>query len=254
MLRKLSALKGYHLYTNDNEQIGNVQDFYFDRDDWAVRYLVADIGSWFTGRRVLIAPAALGTPDWDAQLLPVGLTKAQVKESPTTDFAQPVTRQHEAELSQYYGWPSYWATPMTVAAGGMAPALAGMPPAEPDVPDPVVQALQNTEESHLLSTRDTRGYTIEATDGGIGHVEDFFVDDQDWRIRYLLIDTGNWLAGKQVLFAPRWVRTIDWNDGRLYVDVTRNQVQESPEYNPAGPLERTYERDLHQYWGYPEYW
>lgn len=254
MLRKANTLFGFKLYTSDNQEMGTVHDFYFDRQQWTVRYLVADIGSWLVGRRVLIATSALQTPSWQERLLPLNLTKAQVKDSPDTDFAQPVTRQHEALLGGHYGWPAYWATPMTVAAGGMAPALAGAPLDQPAVPDEVTQALHNSEESHILSLRETQGYALEASDGGIGHVEDFFVDDQDWRIHYLLIDTGSWLPGKQVLISPRWVSSVDWQDGRLYVDVTQAQVKQSPEYNATAPLERTYERELHRYYGYPEYW
>jgi hypothetical protein len=85
-------------------------------------------------------------------------------------------------------------------------------------------------------------------------VSDFFIDDHGWAVRYLLIDTGNWLAGKKVLLAPQWVVSVDWHEGRLYVNHTKTEVENSPEYDPRAPLERTYERDLHRHYGYPEYW
>jgi hypothetical protein len=73
-------------------------------------------------------------------------------------------------------------------------------------------------------------------------------------IRYLLVDTGNWLPRKKVLLSPRWVESVDWNKSRVYVNVTREQVKHSPEYDPSQPIERSYERELHEHYGYPEYW
>lgn len=256
MLRKTTDLFGYHLHTTDDEELGKIHDFYFDRDEWQVRYMVADIGSWFSGRRVLIDPLSLRTPDWQSSMLPVNLTKDQVKASPEIDLAAPVTRQHESDLRGYYGWPTYWTTPMLAGGGMIAPAPTPVPDTRTgyNVPEEVVAAMEQSDESGLYSVRDTQGYTIEATDDGIGHVDDFLVDDQSWHIRYLLIDTGNWLPGRKVLISPRWVNSVDWSEGRVYVNVSKAQVKQSPEYDPAQPLEQTYERDLHRYYGYPEYW
>jgi hypothetical protein len=253
MLRKASSLFGYRLFTRDDQEMGSVHDFYFDRQDWIVRYLVADIGTWLFGRRVLIATSSLGIPDWEAHVLPVNLSRDEVKNSPDINLDAPVTRQHENELIDYYGWPNYWASPMMTAGVTMAPTVVAPPPVE-RLPEEVTTALQNAEESHLHSMRDTQGYVVEATDGVIGRVSDFFIDEQGWAIRYLLADTGNWLPGKKVLLAPQWVITIDWREGRLVVSHTRAEVEKSPEYDPNAPLERTYERELHRHYGYPEYW
>lgn len=253
MLRKTSDLFDYKLHTQDDEDMGKVDDFYFDRDDWTVRYLVADIGSWLFGREVLLSTSALGSPNWDEKLLPVHLSKAQVKDSPDIDLAVPVTRTHEEELTRYYGWPSYWGTPMYVA-GGVAPAVAPMHTPRTDAPRDVVEAIQNSEESHIFSVRDTLDYTIEATDGEIGHVDDFFVDDQDWTIRYLLVDTGNWLPGKKVLISPRWVDGVDWHEGRVFVNMNKEQIENSPEFDLSGAIPRSYEGELHRHYGYPQYW
>jgi sporulation protein YlmC with PRC-barrel domain len=258
MLRKTSDLLGYSLHTTDDKELGKIHDFYFDRDDWQVRYLVADIGSWFSGRRVLIDPMALRTPNWEFKTLPVDLTKEQVKSSPDIDLAEPVTRHHESSLRDYYGWPTYWTTPMIAGGGMIAPTPTPVPDTRGryDLPEEVAVALEQSDDlqSHLYSMRDTQGYTIEATDGTIGHVDDLLVDDQSWEIRYLLIDTGNWLPGRKVLFSPRWVNSVDWSDGRVYVNVSKAQVKESPEYDPAHPLEQPYESELHRHYGYPEYW
>ena len=104
MLRNVKDLRGYAIRATDGV-IGEVDDFYFDDEDWAVRYLIVDTGSWLSGRKVLISPLAIGHPDWLAQLLPVSLTKAQVENSPDIDTRKPVSRQQEATYFGYYALP-----------------------------------------------------------------------------------------------------------------------------------------------------
>ena len=114
--------------------------------------------------------------------------------------------------------------------------------------------MRQAEESHIFSMRETTGYKIEATDDAIGHVRDFFVDEADWVVRYLLVDTGNWFPGKKVLISPAWVKAVDWVEGRVYIHARKEQVKQSPEYDPRAPLERSYERELHRHYGFPQYW
>ena len=95
MLRNVKDLRGYAIRATDGV-IGHVDDFYFDDEAWAIRYLVVETGRWLPDRQVLISPISIGHPDWSAQLLPVFLTKAQVKGSPDIDTNKPVSRQREA--------------------------------------------------------------------------------------------------------------------------------------------------------------
>jgi len=81
MLRNITELRGYTILATDGH-IGTVDDFYFDDEDWTIRYLVVDTGGWLSGRKVLISPLSLGRPDFPGRLLPVSLTKAQVEHSP----------------------------------------------------------------------------------------------------------------------------------------------------------------------------
>jgi len=264
MLRRASSLHGYTLHAQD-DNIGDVHDFYFSTADWTVRYLIVDIGNWFTGRRVMVAPYALQTPNWESREIPVALTKAEIKESPPVDLTQPVTRTHETSLSSHYGWPAYWGLPGAAGMGGVGLGMgstAGLDPiamSGAQIPDDVLPGVAEKvtyadDERSLLSMREVTGYQLEATDGSLGHVEDFFVEDEDWRIGYLLIDTSNWLPGKRVLIAPEWVTEIDWTRSRLYVDLTKAQVEQSPEYNPEAAINRDYEKRLYQHYGYMTQW
>ena len=64
-----SRIFGATRSTRPTGLIGEVDDLYFDDEDWAIRYLVVDTGGWLSGRKVLISPVAIGHPDWMARLL-----------------------------------------------------------------------------------------------------------------------------------------------------------------------------------------
>src|SRR5579863_10337071 len=108
MLKNAKDLHGFTIRATDGE-IGTVDQFYFDDETWAIRYLTVDTGGWLAGRMVLISPISiLGQPDWPAKRLDVSLTRKQVENSPGVDTHQPVSRQHEIEYLGYYGYPFYW--------------------------------------------------------------------------------------------------------------------------------------------------
>jgi hypothetical protein len=241
MLRSVKDLRGYIIGAIDGE-IGQVHELYFDDQSWIVRYLVVDTGTWLPGRRVLLSPMALGQPDWETHVLPVGLTKEQVENSPPIAVDKPVSRQMESDLHAYYGWRPYWSGPAPVAAQAVAAAEAKR------------RATGEWADPHLRSTREVIGYHIEASDGEIGHVEDLIVDDEAWILRYLVIDTRNWLPGKKVLVAPAWTKAVDWAQRRVHVDLSRETIENGPTYDPAAPVNREYELQLYDYYGRPYYW
>jgi hypothetical protein len=98
------------------------------------------------------------------------------------------------------------------------------------------------------------GYYIQATDGDIGHVEDFLIDDRSWTIRYMVVDTRNWLPGKKVLVSPEWIERVDWDASKVHLNLARERIQNSPEYDPSRPLERDYETRLYGHYGRRGYW
>jgi uncharacterized protein YrrD len=255
MLRSMNELYGYTIRATD-DTIGSVHEFLFDDREWKVRYLVVDTGSWLPGRKVLIAPEALSKPDWASMTLPVNLTKDQVKNSPDVDTEKPVSRQQEDELRRYYDWPLYW--------GGFAgPAGTGgywpTPVDTERVPQPVERPGTTAvhaapAETPLRTAREVSGYHIQAADGDIGHVDDFILDDDRWTIRYLVVDTRNWLPGRKVVLAPDWVDAVDWSESKVHVSLTKDGVKSSPEFDPEAPVNRQYEETLYDYYGRPKYW
>jgi uncharacterized protein YrrD len=232
---------------------GRIEDVYFDDQAWFVRYFVVNTGSWLLGRRVLIAPLAVEQPDWTRHVLRVKLTKDQVKHSPDIDLERPVSQQQLIDLHQYYGWPTFWdADPMLGAPMlGLYPAAwaarqetAEEQAATKNRADQGAEAPANREpaDRHLRSAHEVKGYHIHAADGEFGYVEDFFVSETDWILRYLLIDSHRWLPGRKFLIAPDWVTSIDWSEAEVKVTQTRERIQHSPEYIPDQAIQRDYEQ------------
>jgi hypothetical protein len=250
MLSKLYNIVGHTISANDGE-IGKVEDFYFDDHFWHVRYLVVDTGTWLPGRRVLISPAALGPVLPNSQQLIVNLTRERIRNSPGVNTDKPISREREAQLTAYYGWPIYWA-PGSLVGAPSAPedsATKGSSGTERQLAD-----TENVGDPHLRSVKEVAGYHIEATDGMIGHVEDFLVEDEGWIIRYLLIDTKNWLPGRKVLAWPQLIDSVSWAERKVRVPLGREIIKSSPEYDPKQPLGRDYEALLYTHYGERGYW
>jgi sporulation protein YlmC with PRC-barrel domain len=245
MRRSLNDLAGYTVRASDGD-IGTVYEFYFDDQGWTIRYLVVDTGRWLSGRKVLVSPAAFDKPDWESRTFPVNLTKEQVRNSPSIDTDKPVSRQHETELHGYYGWPIYWGNNSAFSGFQASPLLIMETVDEEEAP-----AEEPESDTHLRSTAQVTGNHIEATNGEIGHVEDFMVDEETWAIRYLLVDTRNWLPGKKVLVSPRWIKKVSWAESKVIVDLTCDAIKNSPEFDPLKPVTLDYEGELHDYYGRP---
>lgn len=256
MKRNLKDLINYTIGATDGE-IGKVKDFLFDNTTWTIRYLVIETGGWLLGKRVLLSPEALQATSEEDKVFNVNLTKEQVEHSPDIDTDKPVSRQQEIELYRHYPWTSYWGGDMW--AGGIGTTGMMMPVAEP-LDQAVRNAMIDENESpaereqgdpHLFSARYVDGYTITASNGDIGDVEDLIVDDQSWRVNYMVVDTGNWLPGKKVLLAPQQIEAIDWDTSSVVVNATQEQIKNSPEYDHDKPLSDDYTTNLNTYYKSP---
>lgn len=248
MLRQVKDILFLKLGADDGD-VGRARDIYFDDQTWTARYLVADTGTWLPGRLVLISPASVGPVDETNKVLKVNLLKRQIEAAPSIDLDKPVSRQHEVEYAEHYGWPMYWDGPALWGATPL-PVYERSPTASR--PEGVIQA--DTGDPHLRSAGEVNGYHIQAQDDEIGHVEDLIVDDTDWAIRYLVVDTGNWLSGKKVLLAPQWIREVSWDNSRVVVALASDGIRNAPEYDAGQPITRAYEEALFRHYRREGYW
>jgi hypothetical protein len=249
MLRNATHLKGFTIRATDGD-LGTVDQLYFDDETWAIRYFIVETGGWLLGRQVLISPISVVGTEWEAKRLDVALTKKQVENSPGIDTHQPVSRQHEAAYFGYYGYPYYWDGPFL---WGSAMYPGGV--AVPATPEAAAHSIgEESADSHLRSTEAVTGYNIEAADGEIGHVDGFVVDDEAWAIRYIEVATRNWWPGKKVLVSPAWIERVSWEDSKVNVGLSRDAIQNAPEYVESTPVTREYENRLYLHYGRPPYW
>lgn len=221
MLRNLGELDGYRVVAG-NEKVGKVTDFYFDDQSWQIRYVIVDTGGLFVSELILVSPACFGASDWMDRTIPVHLTREQIEQGPNAMEDPPLSRRMEIELARHYRWPVYWNEPMAVPFGADA---------EMTIPG----------DPNLRSAKEVAGYHIDAKDERFGHLEDVVVDVDDWQIRYLVVDTRNWLPGKQVLVTPGSVSGVDWRPGVVHIELTGEQIRQSPVFDPHAPVNREWQ-------------
>jgi len=244
MLRRANEFKSFKLRALDGD-IGSIRGFLFDEQHWTVRYLAAETGGWLSGRDVVISPYTLGSTNEDERVVPVTLTKKQVEDAPALTADQPVSRQYENHYNDFYALPEYWDGPYSWGANSYIVRSSGQP-----------RESRNHERglaNGLHTTNDVTGFHVQSLDGEVGHIEDFIIDDETWAIRYLIVDTKAWWAGKQVLVAPQWIERISWEESRVLVNLSRESIRRSQEYVPNS-LNREYETELYRHYDRHAYW
>jgi sporulation protein YlmC with PRC-barrel domain len=223
MLQSIKQLYGNKLAAFDGD-IGHVKDFYFDDENWVVRYLAADTGSWLTGRLVLLTPHAFGKLDQDEKTLHIKLHKKKIQDSPSIELHKPVSRQYETDYYAYYGWPAYWDGSAMWGIGGYPVVL---PPSKKEME--IQKKYHHRDDKHLRSAQAVTGYNIQSVDGEIGHVSSFLVDDKSWAIHELVIETGHWFSGKEILIPTSKVKRISYEESKVFVSLTKADIQQTVE-------------------------
>jgi hypothetical protein len=225
MFRSIKQLYGDKLGASDGG-IGHISDFYFDDRSWAIRYVIVDTGSWLPGRQVLISPHAFGGFHQAGKIVSVNLSRKQIEGSPPIESRKPVSRQYEQEYHRYYGWPFYW------EGNGLwgrseFPILSMPPKMTPDKATVATDRKHKAADAHLRSAQAVNGYQIKASDGIVGHVCDYIMDDKSWAICQLVVKTGHRLTGKEVQMPVGKVDRISYEDSTVFVNLTMGAVEHS---------------------------
>lgn len=240
-MRRVSDLMKLELRARDGV-LGQVHDLHFDDERWVIRYLVVETGTWLNSRKVLISTSVLDAADWERGHLPVNLTQEQVRQSPGVDTEQPVTRQQESGLRCPYGWPNSWDT-APLLGGALAGSVSGADATVCDAVPATARAglvalpaamvrMAPDGDPRLRRASVVRGYRLEAVDGSIGHIDDFLFEELTWELTFIAIDTGIWWSGRKALVSPEWVSALSWARSRVYLDLTREEIRTSPDYDP----------------------
>ena len=203
---------------------------------------------------MLIHPSAISNTRLDDRAFEASLTKARVEASPDWSEDRPVSRQMENLLFGHYGWDPLWDTiyldgiPGAMASPLLSPPYFGIRIGENAATD---IASRGQDDIHLRSCDEVVGYRLDARDGEIGHVENVMLENIDWSLPYLIVNTSNWWVGEHVLMSVAAVNSIDWTDRRVHLDVLREQVKTSPKWDPLLAFNEYYAKRLHHHYGWP---
>jgi len=106
----------------------------------------------------------------------------------------------------------------------------------------------------LSKSKTLEGYKLNSLDGEIGKVSEFYFDDQHWTIRYLVAETGTWLADRQVLISPYALGAVNNEERNIAVDLTKKQIEASPSLDNDKPVSHQFEQAYYGHYLYPMYW
>lgn len=106
----------------------------------------------------------------------------------------------------------------------------------------------------LHGVKQLEGLALAAKDGEIGAAKELYFDDVRWGVRWLVVETGGWLSGRSVLISPHSIRRVDWAEREVHVDLSRKQVEQSPDIEADKPVARQQELAYLNHYGYPGYW
>jgi hypothetical protein len=198
-------------------KLGKLVDFLFDDRDWSIKSFVLDAGTWLNSRRVTMPPDLIRHKDWsDHRLMIAGLTREQVVKSPNVETHVPVGDPNKLEEAAIVDWGLYWV-------------------------QIVDHPWQISDDPHIRNTEEMVRYHLRETDGRIGHVVDFLIDEETWKIRFIEVDTRNWWPGKRVLIAPERVESIDGANRIVHINLTREALEHSLAYHPVLESVESYE-------------
>lgn len=256
-LHRLHDLTRQDLTSRDGGT-STVVSVYFDDQDWVVRYFIVRLGGSVPGREVLVPPSATRRLPHQPDSLFLTLTRSELENAPPADSQLPASRHYELQIRSQNGdrtsRPGQDSTrPWDFVCFGWPPHLPQGRLFDPTIDTrrqaPPNHPIAKAKQPHLHSSRTVTGYHIHARDGEIGHVEDFILEEPDWTVRYLAVNTRNWLPGKHVLIPPARVIDLNWALRLVIVDLDRETILNAPSYDNHKPIVHSDQLALNGHFG-----
>ena len=214
MLRSLNSLINCRIIAKDGAA-GTVLDFTVNCVEWRISELVTSVGSWWRSYEVRIPRVALQRPVGATGMLPVNLTKKQMKETPAIGNRNSFQRELESDLLS-----------------------VGAPIPKSTSPQPIIW-------NSMVA------YRAYALDGPAGVLRDLIVDDENWHIQYLVVELVLKNVNHQTLVSSDWVSGIHEDKSSTSLNLSIRELIGSPEYDPEVPVNRDIEGKLYDYYGQP---
>lgn len=106
----------------------------------------------------------------------------------------------------------------------------------------------------LRKLHSLKSFVVHGRDGKFGKVDDFYFDQRQFVVRYLVLDTGNWLKQEETLISTQAIDDIDFDGKKIMVDLTTDQLEGSPSIKKNEPISKVKEKEIIEYFGWPDYW
>jgi flavin reductase (DIM6/NTAB) family NADH-FMN oxidoreductase RutF len=228
-------LPDYKVYSG-TEEIGRIQDFYFDDDIFYVRYFVVDTGSFLRRKLALVSPICFKKIDKKQKKIYISLTKSEIENSPEFKENKPLSKQYEKAYSSHFSWPYYWghaAYAWDVGPFGIPWISINSLDAHPPKAKLNEKEMEKIEKNNLRSAKELRSYSIQGLDDDFGHVQGFIINLETFAMDFIIVDTINYLPSKLVLIRPEWVESISWHSKGVRFPFTKETIKDSPAYSEA---------------------
>jgi len=236
MKRSLKELTGYLLETKDGKT-AKVKDFLFDQEQWMIRYLEADFGGWLSSNKILIPKVFLKQPPRKTDLFPTEIGSSEIEKCPKIEEHLPVSRKYEEMLHEHYELDPYWITSYIATSGSFYPPRP--------IKTPKTEIKEEDVDSILRSYREIMGYQIKSLSDVFGQVDDIIIDDVDWQIVYLVIDTKLWVPwSKKVIVGVNWLDEISYSMQTVKIKLSTDAIKDAPEFDPEKLLDEKYEQSI----------
>ncbi len=239
MKRSLKNLSEFRIKSKDEEK-GKVKDFLFDEKKWVIRYLHVEFGTILADKKILIENSFLDKPDWEQFIFPVKLTKSEIENAPELKDHLPISAKYEEEYNKHYRIDNYWDLPPTV--------MSAMYPPRP-MKVPTIDINEKELGTNLRSFNEVENYIVHATDGKFGSLYDLIVDDEDWQVVYVIIDTSKWMPwSKKVIIPIHKLEEISYVNSEMKINLSIETIKNAPEYNEKSPFKSDFEKSLYEFY------
>ena len=227
MFTSLETLMKIPLVTTDGQE-HQVRSLLFDDRSWTICFLVADAGSWFTRRQVVISTSATEEPDWTKKVIGAKLTHQELVRCPDASSVRPVSQQQQLALKKYFGWPE--SEPRLYVPAALVPAQREFP-------------VQANDDPHRRDTIDLLGYQVWSADRRVGILSDFIMEPNSWHIKYLSVKVGDWVYHEERFVPTLSVQSISWGRHRVTLNgggfVCSQSLPRSQDSQPSTPHENS---------------
>ena len=239
MLHNMRTLLNYAMVSSDGEHY-KILDALFHEEAWTLRYFSVSTRSGMSGRDVKLPPKMLKEVQVKDQTMLLSVPAKIVEDSPAIGTDMSISQEAELLLAKYWQWANpHEEDPLPPILSGTLPLEAGE------------QGRRFGEEaatSRLRSIVEMHGYSVRARDGELGRLDSVFCDE-NWAVRYALVDVRKWFPGKSVLIPVACIEKVRWADASMYVEPTVDQIKEAPGYKDSKPLTEKQEAEIQRHFG-----